>query len=267
MGIVVTMVALSFTVFTVKEVELNFKTSQNIEWVDQEIIETGGFEFGKCLLFDSKKEYAINIEKQNPYLKVLNIETVFPSKFVVHLQEREECFAFQNEGNTVYLGDDLKVLKIEEGEVFSSLKTNAILLEDFSWKNEIVVGEILESEDFHLKNFFTSMIENNKQYSQVVGFCKSLKFFETQNEFGVVEKNILLKTFADREIEIKNYETSLSLKLQHMFTRLPQMIALLDEKGFSSEEIADASLIIDNQISDESEIFTHIYVNGEILAE
>jgi hypothetical protein len=36
-----------------------------------------------------------NLEKENSYLKVINIETIFPNKLIVHCAEREEFFSIK----------------------------------------------------------------------------------------------------------------------------------------------------------------------------
>ena len=48
---------------------------------DEEIIESGEFSYGSSVFFHGKKKYEERLESKYPYLKVINIETVFPSRF------------------------------------------------------------------------------------------------------------------------------------------------------------------------------------------
>ena len=77
---IVLVVILSFTLFSLRTIELDFRTNKTyITETDQEIIESGEIKMGGSVFFRSKNKYIEKIESKNPYIKVVNIETVFPS--------------------------------------------------------------------------------------------------------------------------------------------------------------------------------------------
>ncbi len=265
-GVIVT---LSFTVFTIKDVEIFFRTSTSKTWDMNQIEKSGNFAYNKCLLFDNKKEYIQNIEKANPYLKVVNIETSFPSKMIVHVEEREPLFAVTDASDVVLCDGDLKVLEILSTP-FTSEKTNAILLENLKIENEYEIGDFLEIEQKAIKNFYSSMIENNKTTSQITGFCKEIKLIEKENQFEKNEPVLEITTFKNRKILIHNYQINLSQKLQKMFFCVANIYDVLLESGnFTSAEIDRCSIVINNNILEENqqEIYAHIYLNDKLITQ
>lgn len=266
LGLVAIALTLCFTVFTVKTIDIDFRTSTQRQWNEEEIIESGKIKKGKCVLFLSKKGYVENIERENPYLEVINIETVFPSKLVIHCAERREVFALQQENQIVYCDKDLKVLKVEDG-TFSSSKENPILLENLTIKNEVKIGTFLKVEEKGIERFLSSMTENYKTFPQTLGFCKSIKLERVNNKLSNKdETNLTLTTFANREIKILNIEGNLPRKLQKAFQALPQLYDLLVTNGdYTNEEVDRCSLLIGNQITDENELYVHIYLDGKVV--
>lgn len=266
LGLIAIALTLCFTVFTIKDVELDFRTSTELEWKNEEVIESGEINKGKCLLFLSKKGYVSNLEKKNPYLEVINIETVFPSKLIIHCAERKELFAIKSGDKTVYCDKDLKILRIEN-EDFTSTKENAILLEGLTITSELEVGSFLEYNEKGLERFFSSMVENSKTYAQTIGFCREIKISRDFNALSNKdETNVIISTFSDREIKILNIESNFSKKLQRMFQALPEIYELLLTNGdYTEAEVDRCSLLIGNQITNEDELYIHIYLDGEVI--
>ena len=99
-GIVAIFLILLFTVFTLKTVDIKFHTSvDKLVGMQEQIIEKGDFRYNSTVVFHSKKGYVDKLEKEFPYLEVVNIETVFPNKFVLHVAEREEVYAVKTEND------------------------------------------------------------------------------------------------------------------------------------------------------------------------
>ena len=71
----------------------------------QAIINSGGFSYGIPVFAVNKTEIINKLEKENYYLKVVNIETVFPNKLIVHCAEREELFSIKLSENLYYICD------------------------------------------------------------------------------------------------------------------------------------------------------------------
>ena len=180
---VILIITLSFTVFSLKTVELDFRTSlSNVTFSEEEIIEEGKFNRGQPVFFHNKKQYKKRIEKLSPYLKVINIETVFPSKFVVHLAERKEVYAIDSGDNFFYICDEeLRVLKIEENYI--NTNSNAILL-----KFESELEEKFSEGDFikvkRKPKIYEKLYQNNVKLSEQISLIKEISLTK------VFDKNI-----------------------------------------------------------------------------
>ena len=266
LGIVLTMIILLFTVFTVKSVEIDFRTSTEKEWSESEIVEGSKIPFGKCLLFMSTKKFEENLETTYPYLEVINIEKVFPSKIVIHVAEREELFVVQNGESQIYLDKDFKVLKIADGN-FESTKENPILLKGLNFDGQASPGEFLKTEQDGLKRFYASMVENRKTLEQTEGFVKEITLEKEDNPLtSKTEVHMTMQTFAGREIKILNINSNLNHKLTRALQIIPMLYeTLVDNGDYTSEEVDRMNIAIGNQITNEKELYVHVYLDGEIV--
>lgn len=273
LGVIATALTLCFTVFTVKTVDIDFRTSTSLEWSTEELIETAEIQNGQCVLFLSKKGYVANLEKKNPYLEVINIETVFPSKLVIHCAERRELFAIQNESEIIYCDKDFKILRRSYG-TFDSSKDNPILLKNLTIKGEYEIGDFLDIEEKGMKRFLSSMVENSKTYPQTLGFCKEIILEKVDNTLSnQKEVNMTMRTFSDREIKILNIDLYLTRKLNYVFQGLPELYDLLVTNGeYTVEEVNRCSLVVGNQITavgnnivQTDELYIHIYLDGKVI--
>ena len=128
-AVLLTLIILVFTLFSLKSVSLNFKTETNYltAEVQQEIVDEVHSQGIRSVLFVRKNNVISNLEKEFPYLKIINIETTYPSGFIIHCIEREELFAIESGDKVYYLDEEMKILRIEEGS-FIKTATNAVLL-------------------------------------------------------------------------------------------------------------------------------------------
>lgn len=116
-AVIVVFIILCFTLFALRTVKVDFRTSTlNLTGQEEKIIESGGFAKGGSVLFMGKKKAVQQIEREHPYIKVINIETVFPSTYIIHAAERLEVYAVPVEGGTIIVDEEFKVLRREEGE-------------------------------------------------------------------------------------------------------------------------------------------------------
>lgn len=129
LALLITVVILMFTLFSLKNVELNFKTETlNVteemkDEIQAEVLKTGG-----SVLFVGKEKIIKDLEKKFPYIKIVNIETQIPNKFVIHCLEREELFAVQSQGKTYFLDEEFKILRIESSS-YESQEGMPVVLE------------------------------------------------------------------------------------------------------------------------------------------
>ncbi len=223
-GIMAVILISFWTLFALSTVTVDFKTTTlNLDVTEEEIVEAGDFQFGACVLFDGKSKYIENINNyalENPnfaYLEVVNIETVFPNRYVIHIAEREEVFAIKMDAEYLICDDDLRVLRIENS--FESEKTNPILLENLNILNEeIRVGDFLEVEQEGVKEIYDALLRNNRDLTEQQGYFKSITF--GTNYVEITDKtyfNITIKTFSGRTFVINNIDFALAEKFQLLF--------------------------------------------------
>lgn len=126
--LLIVLVILMFTLFSLKEVEVEYKTgTKNLTeeittQIEQEALKTGG-----SVLFLGKENLISRLEKQFPYLKIVNIETQIPNKLVIHAVEREELFAINSGENSYFLDEDFKILRVESSP-YTKQENGAVLL-------------------------------------------------------------------------------------------------------------------------------------------
>ena len=125
----VVVVVLCSTVFTIARVELRFyNTPIKLNTLSAtEVAKKGEFNYHESVFVANKKLYTKNLEKTIPYIKVLQIETVFPNGMRVCAIERSEVFAIEKQSGYVICDSDFKVLNFGVGSYTSSW-SNPILI-------------------------------------------------------------------------------------------------------------------------------------------
>jgi len=116
-SLLVVIVVLCSTVFTISSVELKFYNTpvKLSALTDEKLAQAGKFNYSESVFIASKKLYTKNIEESIPYIKVIQIETVFPNKLRVCVAEREEIFAISRSGGYVICDSEFKVLSTGVG--------------------------------------------------------------------------------------------------------------------------------------------------------
>ena len=126
--LLIILVVLMFTVFLLKDVKVELKTET--EHLTQEVvseIENEALKTGGSVLFLGKEKLISRLEKQFPYLKIVNIETQIPNKLVIHAAEREELFAVNSGEKSYFLDEEFKILRVENS-IYSKQENGAVLL-------------------------------------------------------------------------------------------------------------------------------------------
>lgn len=223
-GFVAVLLILFWTLFGLSSVTVKFSsTRENLTITEQEIVEAGQFRYGACVLFEGKKSSIKKIEnmaKENPnfaYLRVVNIETVFPNKFVIHVQEREELFAVSYDEKFLICDRDLRVLDILDN--FQSEQDNAILLKNLEIKNQTIeIGDFLQTGQSSIKKLYSAFLESGRDLSAIRGKFKEITLGTCTDEFQKTYDAIELKTFQNRKFVINNIDFALSGKVKKMFS-------------------------------------------------
>lgn len=180
--LVVGLVLLLSLVFVVKDVEVNLlKTSNNLsnEQIESILSETNVAPMGQSVFFFDRDKATEKIEKAVPYIKVINLEVLFPNIISINCEERIPVFAVRLNNSTfnyAVIDDELKVLDT------LSANNNYINL-TFKQDVEEMTFDDLQKGDM-------VMVES-------ANLLKS--FFTTLKEFSLTE-SVLLNTFTDIEV-------------------------------------------------------------------
>ena len=226
LGVIALFVILSFTLFRVSVVEINFKNGTTIyaeEEDKQAIINSGGFSYSTPVFSVNKAEIINKLEKENYYLKVINIETVFPNKLVVHCAEREELFAIKLSDNLYYICDQhLKVLRLDTSH--NHEQGNAILLDGIDiFDKTVKVGEILSltNDENLIKEISNAFAFNNKTIADIRGMFKTISITYERNFYTKnTEPVITFTTFDD-------FKTKITLPDSYFIEKVNLMLALV----------------------------------------
>ena len=248
-----------WTLFALSTVTVDFKTTtKNLTITSEEIVDAGEFNYGASVLFDGKNKYIDNInskiqENENfAYLEVVNIETVFPNKYVIHVAEREEVFAINLQDKYLICDDDLRILRIENE--FQNDRENPILLEGLNVLNdECKIGDFLLVEQNGVKNIYNALLANNRNLTESRGFIKSLTL--SKNHVEITDKeydSITLTTFQDRTYVINNIDFALENKFQLMFALDSSIYKQINSEGKLVD--ANGNVVCDYVYDDEGNI-------------
>lgn len=252
-AVIVLVVILSFTLFSLRTIELDFRTNKTyITETDQEIIESGEIKMGGSVFFRSKNKYIEKIESKNPYIKVVNIETVFPSKFVIHVAERQEIFAVEHNDQFYITDDEFKVLRITDS--YASTQDNAMLLEGLQVADEnYAVGQFMDVSGY--QPIYDALFENNRSLNEQITLIESINLTEIYDD--VLNENqsaIELEFFNGQTYIIYNSTYGLTYKVELMldvfsqiYTYIGQTIKVNGEDVVLTEDnLKTATIVIKN---------------------
>lgn len=207
-------VVLSSTVFSLATVEINF-LSTTINLTDNNaIVISGKFKYGENVFFSSKSTYKKNLEKANPYLRVLNIETVFPNKFVINAVERQETYVFKLDNNKYAKTDEhLKILEITN--VYQNNTENGIeiLNSEFTTQTNVEAGDFFVKTDTFLTEMFTCFREWNTSYVELKSKIQSVEL-----NYNNHQDRLLVNMRSGVQIIVRNAKSGLSDKLNLAFS-------------------------------------------------
>ena len=254
-------VLLAYTFFALRHIEVDFRTSKNnVTVTNQEIIDAGDIDMGGTVFFRDKEKYVQNIEEEYPYIKVINIETVFPNKFVIHVAERQEVYALEGEDYFYVCDEELRVLRISDNLDFSS--TTAISLKgDFSLNN-IKVGEYITQIQNPM--LYQKLFECNRDIGAQNSLISQIEM-TTEFDEGLQDEIDLLKISlrSGQKVLIANYKNALANKC-HLFLEVYSKLFDLEGKASKQRDGSDAVLTYENLQTCEIYI-NNYYTDGENL--
>ena len=209
------LVTLCLTTFSLKSISVDFRTStMNVTATQEEIIGAGKFS-KKCVLFYNKDKAKENIEEAYPYLKVINIETKFPSSFVIHVAERQEVYAVTDGEKTAFLDEGLKVLRVESGE-FVSTQSNAILLKGITLSNGVKVSQRLPQENY--VDLYSAFLQSNLTLGMQKEIFKEIEFKVEKDENAKKDYlNVYISLYSGQTIKILDVNYALKYKANRAY--------------------------------------------------
>lgn len=243
--IVVLAIVLAFTLFGLKHIELDFKnqTSKFTSNESQlEVITSAEFKMSECVFFVNKKEYILKIEQANPYIKVINIETKFPNKLVIHCAEREELYSLKISDDKYFICDsEFKLLNILSNITGSN---TTLLSGEYDLRNKNAnVGDYIDLgiQQEMFQSIPVALKINNRTFAEQKFLFKVFKI-----EYNSLSRPCLIIIDNNNfNIEIKYMDENLIEKFQCLFScyslidaDLYQTQKLVIQENFKNEIIA-----------------------------
>lgn len=219
------LIAINSTLFTLQGISMNWLTTKYMlqDVKDYEIIED--IELGGSVFLLNKDEITQQLEKSNPYLRVVSLETKFPNKLVIHCAERESLYAIKITSSQYVILDEMgKVLTItEDARMFEGNGANlgavpiVIDFASLSLKREdFVEGEKVNSQ--YVANILSSLSYSLREASYIPttskGVIKSIEVVSMGNS-----SKISMMTRSGIEINIVDVENLTTKKLLLGFER------------------------------------------------
>lgn len=272
--ILIVLIILMFTLFSLKKVELKFKTSTiNLSQEVQEQIEQETLKNSGSVLFIGKERIINDLEKKFPYLKIINIETKIPNKFVIHCAEREEFYAINSDSKVYYLDEEFKILRISDEE-FQKTQNGAVLLNfqdikmddsvnppsynvinlDLNLENSetgqfVNLGSQSETSSYFankLQKISTSLLESFELNNRDISTVKALyNEFEIFYKAEAISETSFAWRICLRLIDNTNYEIQIIDADNNLFEKINVMFVALSTAGTESPaDLINSKLII-----------------------
>ena len=248
---------LSYTLFALREVEIDYRTSHtNITVSDEEIIESGEIDLGGTVFFRNKQKIEQRIENANPYIDVINIETVFPSKFVIHIKERAKIYAIAGDGEYYFCDENLRILEITR----ELTEDSPILIEGDFVAKRMQVGQYIDFVQNPM--IYQSLYQSNLTYGNQRDIIEKIRVEKIYDE-GIKEDISSIKLFlkGGQTAVFANPENELDYKA-YLFINVYSTLFEMAGKESVQKDGSKAILTIENLKNCEIYIDNY-YMQGE----
>lgn len=193
--IIAGVVALNSTIFTLQAVEINWLTTR-VELVGENqntLLNNVDMPLGESVFFINKAKIADQCEKNNAYLQVISIETVFPNKIVMHVGERRQLYAIKiNDSTYATIDKNLKVLDFITSdnlfEINDDIRPVTVSVTGHSIiEDEIEVGKVIDLTDANeiLRSLTISFLEANYTEQSIKGFINAININLNNNDITI----------------------------------------------------------------------------------
>lgn len=234
LGVMGLLVVLNFTLFSLNAVNITFHNA-TVLFADanlqNSIIETGEFETENSVLFIDKQSHIAKIEKEYPYLKVINLEIQFPNNVILHCIEREPVFAIQTTASLLVCDKDFKVLEVQNLTNYESTQNNFILIEGLNIENELTAGDFVIVDETPLLKLISPAFElNNRNIFEQQSLIKKIEITEMVSVINVAyTPAIFITDFNGLQTKIEDAKDKLEYKI-NIFLALQSQIINVSEK-------------------------------------
>lgn len=242
LSVVVLIIVLSSTIFTVGKIEVRWQSeTDNLSMVsEQSIVDASEITLGTNVFFVNKSEAVDKLEQAYPYIAITNIETLFPNTLIIHARERTEVFALQLSSKYLLVDSDFKVLKIMNGD-FTSLDTNAIKVTGEFDLSNYIAGDFI-TPDIDLACFTTLQKSFYENYTADEGENALTDMLDLLKSATYTDTKIVFETFMGVKIEMYNP----SYKQQEKVAMIYQVLNTLDtaQKSIGTIIIGDRDNLV-----------------------
>lgn len=236
---VITLSGYFLTKLSSVSVEFRTRLSESETRLEENILDkvktSGDFNYKKSVLFLNTQDNIDKIEKENPYVKVLQVVKHFPNKLYIYISERVPKYRVRSEASSsewLILDEDFKVLECVTDA--SSFLDKTVEIQYF--KEKAYVGEFIDkpSDLANLNTILTGVYNKTKDYFAV----KAINY--SNNTFYLTMKNGLVDETNSSSI---NYEAGCEIQIEGLNN--------LKEKAYSATAVYTGSKFTN---SDGSEI-------------
>lgn len=228
------LVVLNFTLFSLNTINITFHNA-TVLFAEtntlNSVIETGEFENENSVFFMDKQSHIDKIEKEYPYIKVINLEIQFPNNIILHCIEREPVFAIQTLTSLLICDKDFKVLETQSETNFESTQNNYILIEGLDIENELTAGDFVIVDETPLLKLISPAFElNNRNIYEQQSLIKKIEITEMISVINVAyTPAIFITDFNGLETKIEDAKDKLEYKI-NIFLALQSQIINTSEK-------------------------------------
>ena len=171
-----------------------FNSNEKIE----NILLSANFKYGSSLFLLNKDNYKNNIENKNAYLKIIDVQSVFPNKLLLKAKERKSLFYISSNEKCFVLDEDFRILEI--------INTND--------KMDNLIEIVIKDKNNNIVSFFNFFAISDKAFEIGQYLNENNNVFKRLNNLNRIIKNFTInfKDFVKFEIcEIKESKINLNI--------------------------------------------------------
>lgn len=239
LAVFVLTVVLGAVVFTVSDIQVLAAGDNDSEFDKAKIVTDSGIKHKISIFTVNEKKAIENIEKNNPYVKVISIERVFPNKVHINISKRIGILAMElSDGNNYAIIDrELKILEIiakNDINLYEYTLINGYILK--SENTDTLAGNFLSLDVLQIKNLYDTVqgMENvgfvNERFT---AFTYSIDMSDPKYIVYYTRKGIKLAARTNTNVEIKEQIRTLYSKFDSLSDedKCADVFIFIDESG------------------------------------